>query len=147
MANWKGLTLTGCTRVKLNTYGTIYDAYEYSFNDGVTWTNLALNTWVSVASGNVMCIRIKNAQQTRAANNYVYFSLEGTTYASGNVNSMITPSFEGLTNISAYPYALHCLFYACETLASCPEFPATTLSQYCYWRTFYSCKNITTMIH
>ena len=151
--SYKGLKLKAETdiRVSLVSNGTIKDMYEYSLDGGETWEWLRLSSspsasyTVTVPAGSTMYVRIQNEMLTRSDRDFVQFYINGVVSASGNVNSMITPNFENVTDISKYNYALRNLFNSIDYLSDITklELPATTLSKYCYANMFQSCHNIT----
>lgn len=62
----------------------------------------------------------------------LYFSMTGSIYASGNVNSMYSASnFNNITTLG-YKGCLTGLFVECSALKQAPILPATTLSENCY---------------
>ena len=64
-----------------------------------------------------------------------------TCAAGGNIMSLLSRSFSGMTTISS-AYCFSKFFQACDRLTSAPSLPATTLSEGCYYNMFAGCNHV-----
>lgn len=149
----EALTITnssglGIASIVLSQTGGITDEYEYCYVGYDNWQDLAYDFGIGIEAGQGIRIRAKHPITERQYD-YKYVKLKinfNEVTLSGNINSMITPYFEGLTDISEYTAALCQLFEDNETIidASELEMPATTLSEGCYSSMFGGCVSLVT---
>ena len=93
------------------------------------------NRSITLTAGQTVYIRNTSETSTgfsTSSTDFYGFVLDSDTYASGSVQSLLckTPTFE---TIGFYCFIQ--LFDGCSHLLSSPEFPATTLTAACYYRT------------
>lgn len=144
--NGSTVTLSG------NGTTTYTDIYQTS-TDNVTWADYTLGTPITLNSGEGIYFRIKvDKAQVFTDKQFVTFSTStGVIEAYHNVNSMLSPNFSNLTDlttvISSGKYCLASLFGPYDGtapyLTKAPLLPATVLSQSCYFNMFFGCTSLT----
>lgn len=143
------------TKVSLKSVNAPYTAYEVSYNGG-DWEDYIATpsgTAILLKSGNVVSFRRKTAVDSstlQTYDKYVQFSIVGdhNVYVRGNINSMLSPDFKDLKDLSQTPYAFTHLFDGCtklqrNTSTNALLLPATKLSDSCYSYMFYGCSKFT----
>lgn len=140
------------SKIILSAVGTINDIYQYSY-DGVTWTNHTPGYYINRNSGEGVYFRIKeNRTDTFDNNNYITFNTStGVIEAYNNVNSLLSPNFTNLTDLSSvvnsgarcFQYLFGSSSGSVSYLKRAPALPATTLSDSCYFYTFRNCTGLT----
>jgi hypothetical protein len=128
---------------------------HYSLNGG-PWTEITSTTdgvEIPVSSGDKVRFYGENSAYAgwdSATNSFQQSSFSGTARfeASGNIMSLLSPSFENLVSFSYSnnSYCFEDLFLDCEGLVVAGNLvlPATVLAQSCYEEMFYGCTNLTT---
>lgn len=118
---------------------------QYSLNSGSTWTTLSRNTNTEpLNSGDTIMWKAEIHPTSMGI---------GTFQATGSIRwevlgnplSMILgDNFEGVTDISPYPYAFNNLFSNCYYLVSAKNLslPATILGEACYINMFANCARL-----
>ena len=120
---------------------------NYSLDDGKTWTPLNANVAVPLAKGKKMMFQGTPTASTSDPYGIGSFSAStGTFEAEGNIMSLTYGTdFIGKTSLAGRGnFALSCIFKDCKSLVSAKNLllPATTLTQQCYYATFYGCTNM-----
>ena len=144
--NGSTVTLSG------NGTTTYTDIYQTS-TDNVTWADYTLGTPITLNSGEGIYFRIKaNKAQFFTQDQFVTFSTStGVIEAYHNVNSMLSPTFSNLTDLTTVTgsglYCLASLFGPYDGtapyLTKAPLLPATALSNGCYFNMFFGCTSLT----
>jgi len=116
--------------------------------DWQTWSDYTIGTAITLSSvGDKVYWRNKSETTTwfsTSSSAYYYFSMTWTISASGDVNYLLNKN-----STTTLPW--NCCFYGLfspyswdnTALTTPPELPATTLTQYCYWRMFMNCTALT----
>lgn len=129
--------------------------------DGTTWTGLALGSAnaITLNRGDGVYIRAVATRTGFPTSSFlqvpVCIMMTGTIEAYHNVNSMLSPSFSSITDLSTIGNnAFQGLFAPNTTsdtaqvrntaLTKAPLLPATTLAPHCYNSMFLFCTNLTT---
>ena len=117
---------------------------KYS-TDGETWAPfIPGETAVTLQNANDYVYVIADQKNTRFANDSYgggnKFQMSGQVYASGNVMSLLDNTLQ--TNSFQQQFAMSYLFQGCPIITA-PSLPATTLTDWCYNRMFYSCTSLT----
>ena len=122
------------------------NVFQYSVDDGATWSNLADNqTTSSVNSGETIMFKAENPS-TNGIDGIGVFALSATNRFSvqGNIMSLIYgDNFIGQTTLrNTYQFAS--LLWNCSGLISAEHLilPATTLTNLCYNSMLNSCPNL-----
>lgn len=120
--------------------------YQYSKDNGVTWTDATIQTNISVSNGDRVMFK---GTITPA---YYYgvgaFSASTQFEAEGNPMSLLYgDNFIGQTSLSGKIYAFKTMFSSCTGLTSIDNLvlPATTLSMCCYEDMFFGCTSLTSI--
>lgn len=134
------------TLTKVGTHNS-GDVYQTS-SDGSTWSNYTNGTTITLNNGEGVYFRISADRATTfSSSNYIRFSMSGEVEAYHNVNSLLSPSFSSLTDLTTVvgsgTYCHYDLFGGCTVLSKAPLLPATTLSTYCYDAMFLNCSSLT----
>lgn len=137
--------------VRLAQYNSPPDVFEVS-TDGATWETATKNSDYTLDSGEGLYIRAQSQRTTFSTSGQKMFRIlmTGTIEAYNNVNSVLTPNFTSLSDLTTIGSScLRGLFSrnlndsAPDTaLVKAPLFPATTLSNNCYQHCFYGCINL-----
>lgn len=128
---------------------TVYDnpppvSLEYS-TDGKTWSDFIVDdTVVTLANvGDKMYLRA-NLPNTTFATDYGMscnaFVMTGKIAASGNIMTLLSKDTSTMPTMGEYCFSY--LFYGLPSLTSCPELPATELSNGCYMGMFCECSSL-----
>ncbi len=132
--------------VGMTAYGSAPSvSLEYSTN-GTSWAPFVVGeTTITLQSvGDKAYLRCGNDTGNTSfggsIGNYHTFDTSGRIAASGNINSLLSRNFEGITALNDYCY--EGLFIGSSSLTKAPELPATTLAKYCYAGMFLSCSNL-----
>lgn len=144
---------SGAQTLGLNTamLGSITPNFEYSLDDGATWTAWTVSNPISFGNGTDLYVRGTNTKLATTGNNYTQFvfSTASPVACSGNVMHL----FDHTQDLTAFPATaggdtndrgLKYLFKDCTALTSAPDLPATTLATYCYYYMFSGCAALTT---
>lgn len=122
------------------------DVYLYSRDFGQTWQSLSQGTNHFELYGLTPHISLKiQADRTVPfyTSNYLHISTFGKVEAYNNVNSLLSPNFANLTDLTTVvgsgEYCFYYLFSQCSGLLRAPLLPATTLSNRCYVHMFDGC--------
>ena len=119
---------------------------SYSLDDGDTWTTLASNTdSPTVPAGKTIMFKSTGAQ-FGTSDGCGTFSSTGRFKAYGNVMSMAWgDDFSGQTGFSGKTHIFDSMFRNCTGLTDAGDMllPATTLTNYCYYRMFAGCTSLT----
>lgn len=142
---------TGAQTLGLNltNLGSLTPNFEYSLDNGSTWTTWDVTTTISFGSGTDLYLRGSNNSISNNTNNvYTYvnfvFSTASPVVCSGNVMHL----YNYVTDLTAFPnntasdVGLYGLFTDCTALVTPPSLPATTLKDRCYSRLFLGCSNL-----
>lgn len=140
---WKGLTLTATadkSSVSLMKRGSSSSSLTSTFevNRGHGWNAYTYNAILKLNDGESCKFRCSYYDTNTSASRCPQFIMTGTFEASGNCYSMLSKSFESITDlyIGGGGYYLGHLFYGCTPLTKAPELPATTLVRECYFALF-----------
>jgi len=137
----------GETTISLSNNGGNLPSLDYSFNNGVTWTQWDYSA-ITLHDGDELSIKGNNLNSFSSSSS-IYsqfiFGGTGTISASGNIMSLLDNGRCALTSIPNN-YCFYHLFYDCSNLTSTPELPATTLTTNCYAGMFENC-SLLTYIH
>ena len=174
--NWLTFTSNDASaRVKLSKAGNsalyylLTETFQYSVDDGTTWSEYTPDTYITVNLGDSVCFRGNNSGPFRKEEDNSFaswvFETDGSFAVSGDVTSLMNNvggdialpprafmdmfSYSDITSapnlpsttISAYCYCQ--MFKMCIHLVSPPSLPATTLANYCYYFMFYGCESMT----
>lgn len=121
---------------------------QYSVDNGSTWTTLATGNTVSLNSGDTAMFKASGITPT-GADGIGHFSSTDSYKVYGNVMSLVYgDNFSGQTTMSNYQFiGLFCTSTVLQdsglTDASNLVLPATTLTDFCYFRMFENCVNLT----
>lgn len=121
---------------------------QYSVDNGSTWTTLATGNTVSLNSGDTAMFKASGITPT-GADGIGHFSSTDSYKVYGNVMSLVYgDNFSGQTTMSDYQFiGLFCTSTVLQnsglTDASNLVLPATTLTDFCYFRMFENCVNLT----
>ena len=117
---------------------------EYSFDGINNWT-----TWdyseINLPSGTTVYMRGNNPNGfSSSSSKYSTFNMTGKIESHGNIMSLLyDDDFEDKLSIPS-SNCYYRMFYACTSLTTAPELPATTLTDYCYYGMFTNCISLTT---
>ena len=135
------------TALESGKFTFLFNALQYSLDDGATWNTLAANsTSQTVNAGNKIMWK-QTGLIPNSSNGIGMFSSTGRFKVSGNVMSLYYgDNFIGQTDLTGKTYAFYGLFTNCTKLidASNLILPATTLANRCYYNMFQSCTGLTT---
>lgn len=135
--------------VRLAQAASATDVFEVS-TDGTTWETATKNSDYTLDSGQGIYVRAQSQRTSFATSGTKMFRIlmTGTIEAYHNVNSVLTPNFTSLTDLTTI--GAHCLrglfsrrlndSTTDTALTKAPLFPATTLSESCYQHCFYGCQ-------
>ena len=124
--------------VKLTKYGTLSNTFEVNTGNG--WQSYTLYKVINLNAGQSCKWRCSAHPTTQTRRNYIQFEMTGKIEASGDVNSMLSSDFEGITVLPAYAFGG--LFIDCTSLTRAPELPLTTLGVHCYEYMFKGCTSL-----
>lgn len=131
--------------VNNGTLGTITPNFEYSIDNGSTWTSWDVTTTITFGSGVDLYVRGSNTILAKTGSNYVHFqfSTASPVYCSGNVMHL----YDYTQDLTSFPTAsgsrgLKYLFASCNRLVTCPSLPATTLINSAYNYMFSNCTSL-----
>ena len=138
----------GTVTLTRNGTPTVVDL-EYSLDDRQTWTDwqeVGNVRTLTLTAGQIMWLRNKSETQTgfsTSIDDCYLFSFVGTVAASGNCNSLLCKIPNIVTALSDYCYFR--MFYSCTSLTLFEGFtlPATTLDVSCYRDMFIFCSSLT----
>ena len=122
------------------------NAVEYCVDGDENWTTLAAGaTSPAINTGQTLSFR---GNLTPASSNGIgTFTISKSCDLTGNCNSLLFGD-DAKTNLSlsGKNYVFRYLFQNCTTIRNVSSnfLPATTLSSYCYYSTFYGCTSLTT---
>ena len=123
--------------------------FQYSKNNGSTWTNATSATTIYVSNGDrVMFKGTLTPKNSGVGRGIGIFSASTQFEAEGNPMSLLFgDNFSGQTSLSGKNYAFFNLFGDCSGLTSISNLslPATTLSDYCYYAMFMNCTSLTSI--
>lgn len=138
--------------VRLAQAASATDVFEVSTN-GTTWETATKNSDYTLASGQGIYVRAQTQRTSFPTSGVKMFRIlmTGTIEAYHNVNSVLTPNFTSLTDLTTIGAScLRGLFSRRlndstndTALTKAPLFPATTLSANCYQHCFYGCTSLT----
>lgn len=108
------------------------------------WTLVGTDYSYTLADGETLCVR--NTSTTMVSfstnlSNYYNFVFDNTVEASGSVMSLSVNDDTALS-LADSRHNFCNLFRNCASLVTAPEFPATTISNSCYYYTFRECVNL-----
>lgn len=143
-ADTDGLCLEAIETGNVEIKNPLTRTIQYSY-DGITWEgdnrsafSLALN------KGEKLFFRGNSAYYSNSSN-YASIICHGKCYVYGNVMSLISTNYRSLTSFTS-TYALAGLFLNNDKIVNHSEkkllLPATTLSNYCYYRMFEGCVSL-----
>lgn len=122
--------------------GTITPSFEYSTNNGSTWSTWNITSALSFGSGTTLYIRGMNSRLAASGDNYTHFvfSTSEPVACSGNIMHL----FDYTQDIVAFTSGrgVKLMFEGCTQLTSAPELPATTLLNSCYQSMFQGCTSL-----
>lgn len=131
-----------------STLGLVNPNFEYSTDNGSTWTTWNVSTTLSFGNGTDLYIRGSNTILARNGTNYVHFnfSTASPVYCSGNVMHL----YDYTQDLTSFPVdsssrGLKYMFANCTQLVTCPSLPATTLINNAYSHMFEGCTSLTTL--
>jgi len=112
---------------------TITRTLEYS-NDKTNWNTFTPGTTTVTLTniGDKAYFRGLNTGLSESSSIYYQFIMTGSISASGSVMSLLDNSGDSYS-LADKNYCFCTLFKDCTSLTSAPEFPATTLANYCYY--------------
>lgn len=124
--------------------GSFTASFQYSTDEGTTWSTLGSSTTVNFGNGTEVLVRGNNpsslSTSASAYYHFVFGSTSGDIYCSGNIMSLVNYTNPPTTIPSNYFFTK--LFQNCSRLAAAPELPATTLKEYCYYEMFSGCSGL-----
>ena len=129
--------------VSLTKRGTPEGDFQVSWNGGNTWEDYAIDTVITLDTGDKVSFRAKNDRTSgQSSSNYFYFTMGGKIEAWHNVMSLYRTN-----DFSTYDTAIRSAFYkmfmGCPSLTKAPVLPATTLVERCYSNMFNGCTSLT----
>lgn len=141
--------------VKASMLGTISPNFEYSLDEGATWTTWDVSNTISFGNGTDLLLRGMNTYLAVAGQNYTqleFSNMNNPVDCYGNVMHL----FDYTQDLTAFPddanytsRGVKNLFSASTVgfspLRTPPSFPATSLAQWCYWNTFAYCRSMTSI--
>lgn len=133
--------------VSLTKIGDISDVYQISV-DNENWNDYTFGSAITLNNNQFVYFREKaDRSAVQSSSNFIKFVMTGKVKAYNNVNSMLSPNFAGITDLTAIngDYIFRSLFVNCAALTKAPLLPATTLATSCYASMFQSCSGLTTM--
>lgn len=126
------------------------DVYRYSSDLGQTWRGLhpGVNRFYLYTGTGTIQLKIQaDRTSTFNSSNYLSISTFGRVEAYNNVNSLLSPNFATLTDLTTVVGSgVNCfynLFEGCTGLTRAPLLPATTLASNCYSAMFQNCTSLT----
>ena len=135
------------TALEDTTFKFTTNALQYSLDDGTTWTTLDANTSTpTITAGNKILWK-QTGLTPNVDNGIGTFSSTGQFNVSGNIMSLYyDDDFGDKIDLTGKDYAFAYLFNGCSKLVNAENLilPATTLSDYCYYRMFQDCTSLTT---
>ena len=135
----KNLNSTNATFSLLNKSSN--QSLQYSLDLGDTWTELAVNTNITIP-GNGICLLRGKLSGNNDTNNYTKFYIRDYDLeCHGNIMNLYNYENPYNTTIT-YSNAFRVLFENCYKLLTAPSLPATTLSQECYLGMFNGCSSL-----
>lgn len=127
---------------------TVSPNFEYSTDNGATWTNWNGRTTLSFGSGVTLYLRGMNTVLAKTSANYTNFtfSTASPVYCEGNIMHLFDYT-QDLTSFStdSSNRGLKYLFANCTQLVTCPSLPATTLVASAYFHMFENCSSLVTL--
>ena len=123
----------------------VINSYQYSKDEGQTWTNATSATTISVSNGDR--VMFKNSLLGTYSGNG-RFSASTTFEVEGNPMSLLYgDDFIGQTSVSGKNSAFYAMFSGCTSLTSIDNLKlvATTLGSWCYQSMFYGCTSLTSV--
>ena len=126
--------------IQLNIFTS--DIFQTS-SDGSIWEDYSSTKTLN--NGEKLYVRCKTTRETiqGTTQKVVTFSMSGQIEAYNNINSLLSPDFYSIRDLS--PYGDDCFkecFKYCTSLIKAPLLPATTLAWSCYYQMFYGCTSL-----
>ena len=168
------LTLEAIAAGTITFYNQASGPVSYTVNGGSSQSIAkSKSKSISVSVGDKVCFYGNNATYGSSSTNYSSISCSADCYIYGNIMSLISSSnyenlktlastytfyqlFYGNTHIKNHEtkylylpattltdYCYYKMFSGCTGLTSAPNLPATTLAKYCYKTMFYGCTGLT----
>lgn len=113
---------------------------EYRTNSNETWQTYTPGTQLTLANGSWAEFRNTTGLLSKGTNDRYYFTMTKTMAASGNTNSLL----DWRDNTCPITQSCFHMLFVDTKLTACPELPATTLANSCYWGMFRGIKTLTT---
>lgn len=132
--------------VDTSVLGTVQPNFEYSTDDGATWTSWDVTTTIPFGNGTDLYLRGSNTQLASSGSEYTkfVFSTSSQVVCSGNIMHLLDYT-QDLTSFPAGSERnFQGLFYNCTALVSAPNLPATVVTPHCYQNMFRGCSSLTT---
>lgn len=135
--------------VNQNTLGSITPNFEYSTDNGSTWSSWNVANTVSFGNGTDLYLRGMNTFLAKAGSNYVnfVFSTSSPVYCSGNIMHLFdyTQDLDTIPDDSSQTSrGIKYMFSNCTQLVTPPDLPAINITRTCYFHTFELCSSLTT---
>ena len=109
-------------------------------NEQNDWQDYKIGDTITLNTGETVYFRGYNLKFNEGGRAFVYFCLTGKPAVSGNIMSLVDPSFR--TKVIPADYCFYYLFMGCS-FTGAPVLPATTLKKSCYHGMFDGCENLT----
>lgn len=128
---------------------TLTPYFEYSLDDGTTWTawEPRRNAITPISFGNGIDLYLRGTNTTFATGGSTYigfvFSTESSVSCTGNIMHLLDFTQDLTTFPTGSTLTFKSLFSNCPVLTSAPDLPATTLVENCYRNMFYGCSGLT----
>lgn len=135
--------------IKMEKFGSDQSALTATLEtstDKQTWTPFSIGTTIITLPNIGSKVYFRGNNETFSnQNGYYSFVMTGKIAGSGNIMSLLD---KNITKTTIPEWGFYSLFagqlnYECASLTSCPELPATVLSEGCYLRMFAKCPQIT----
>ena len=108
---------------------------DYRVNDGA-WNSYNIGDTINLNENDVLYLSGANNHFSKDSSNLYYFTIDGKTEASGNIQSLM--NFSDSCTSACY----WSMFEGCSGLLTAPQLPATTLAQSCYAAMFRNCTSL-----
>lgn len=130
--------------VRITKTGSPAGSFEYSTDDGATWSAYTIDTAISLNNGDSVSFRaVADRTSDQGSSRYFHFVMSGMIEAYHNAMSLIYASNYEDKASTGIVRAFYNLFNGCTALTRAPLLPATELSESCYWGLFKGCSNLT----
>ena len=110
---------------------------KMSTDDGTTWTDLNIDTTVTLPVGTVCLLSGANTSFSKDRSNYYQFEIVDDIQVYGDLMSLCDYSRELNEN-----YQFYALFSGCTGIKGTPDLTAYKLTDWCYASMFYGCTGL-----